>query len=262
MKSYLYLGDTHGDLDFVERAARVAAEYDAEIIQVGDWGMVWPHRNTKTWDVEDRTSHQLAALSTVLSQAGEVHAKPPVVMRFIDGNHDWHPKLAEYVEMNSMACATLPGGGVQIAPSVIYQPRGSTHEDEDGTRFLFVGGAPSIDRVHRTKGFSWWPEEVISEQDFRSAMNADYPIHVLVTHDAPDYPPGYEPKGDLRHRTESADAMWKLRRLGDRFAPALHVHGHWHTRATTHRGTTRVEALHCNHSRYFNDAVMLWSRDE
>jgi hypothetical protein len=76
VKQYLYLGDTHGDLDFVASAAALAAEHDAEIVQVGDWGFCWPGAD------------QLIDLSLILQRAGELHAKPPVTMRFCEGNHD------------------------------------------------------------------------------------------------------------------------------------------------------------------------------
>lgn len=256
MKNYVFYGDSHGDLDYTEKVAAFAAEHDAEMICVGDWGMIWPHRDTRTGAVEDRSAHQLETLSLALKRAGEFAGKPPVQMRFIDGNHDWHPKLAE-LRLDSEP--TLDGG-FRIAPNVVYQPRGSVVEDIDGTRFLFCGGAPSIDRALRTPGFSWWPEEVISEDEHRLAMSAEYPIHVLVTHDAPDYPPDYYPKGDRKHREESCTSMDMLRRLGDRFRPELHVHGHWHTRYTKQRGETKIVGLNCNYAS-FNDAVMLWSRD-
>ncbi len=241
-RSYLMLGDPHGDLDFVELATAFAAEHRADIVQVGDWGFVWPGANN------------LEYLSTLTRRYGVVH-------RFVDGNHDDHPALRDLVEQHSAACSTLPGGGVEIAPGVVYQPRGSSHTDEDGTRFLFCGGAPSIDHAGRTPGRSWWPEETISAEEFATALAAEGPFHVLVTHDAPDYPPGFAPKGDPEFRVRSRRSLGQVAALIDHHRPGLHVHGHWHSRSTTRRGSTRVEALDCNHARFFADAVLLWSRD-
>ena len=51
-----------------------------------------------------------------------------VPMRFVDGNHDDHPRLKKLR-------GRVRVRGVEIAKNVIYQPRGSVHEDEDGTRF-------------------------------------------------------------------------------------------------------------------------------
>lgn len=245
--NYLFVGDTHGDLDFIERVALLAAEYDATILQVGDWGYVWPGSN------------QLAALDRILEHGGEFVAKPGVTMHFCDGNHDDHPTLRTNVEMHSMADATLPGGGVRLKPNVIYQPRGSTHTDADGTTFLFCGGAPSIDHWNRTPGKSWWAEEVISEEEYERALAYDGPVHVLVTHDAPDYPPGFEPRGDAAFLARSWRSMEMIAGLIRKHNPALHVHGHWHHRYSRMYGDTKVVGLGSNLGR-FNDAIMLWSR--
>jgi Icc-related predicted phosphoesterase len=233
MKNYLFLGDTHGDLDFAARGAELAAEHDAEIIQVGDWGFIWTHKM--------RTSSQVKQLSIELERAGEKFAKPPVIMRFIDGNHDNHPVLL--------------GGSTQLAHNVIYQPRGSVHEDEDGTRFLFVGGAPSIDKDMRTPWISWWPEETITEADMRLALRATN-IDVLVTHDAPDYPPGFTPKGTPEFRQLSTQSMNDIRKLVRHHQPKLHIHGHWHHAYVS--GVTR--GLDCNWAK-FNDSMYLWQRN-
>jgi hypothetical protein len=164
--------------------------------------------------------------------------------------------------MYSMACETLPGGGVPIAPNVIYQPRGSTFTDSDGTRFLFVGGAPSIDQAFRTPGKSWWPEETITEEEHERAMAVEDRVHVLVTHDAPNYPPGFGPKGDPEFRARSRRSMEMIAELIKFKSPGLHVHGHWHHRHQYASGPlTTTIGLASNVNR-FNDAVMLWSRPE
>lgn len=233
MKRYLFLGDTHDDLDFTESAAKLARQHGAEIIQLGDWGFLGPAKP------------QLEELSAMLIGLG-------VTMRFVDGNHDDHLRLKKLR-------GRVRVRGVEIAKNVIYQPRGSVHEDEDGTRFLFLGGAPSIDQARRIEGVSWWPEEVISKTDLDLALSAKAPIHVLVTHDAPAFPPGFTPKGSPRYRRDQRLSMTRVDKLIQRHRPTLHVHGHWHTRATTQRGITRVEALDCNRDpTYLDDSALLW----
>lgn len=237
-KAYLFVGDTHNDLDFVESATRLARQHGAEIVQLGDWGFLWPGGD------------QLDELSDLLVGNG-------VTMRFIDGNHDDHPRLRK------LRGRVRRAGATAIAPHVIYQPRGSVYEDEDGTRLLFLGGAPSIDRGLRTAGVSWWPEEVITEPEFCFARSAKGPIHVLVTHDAPTFPPGFSPKGSPSYQHDQLRSMRYVDELIRHHRPRLHVHGHWHTRATTSRGATRVEALDCNQldSAYLSNSTLLWSRD-
>jgi hypothetical protein len=176
-------------------------------------------------------------------------------LRFCDGNHDDHARLK-----------TLRGRvrvrGVEIAKNVIYQPRGSVHEDEDGTRFLFLGGAPSIDRDGRIEGKSWWPEETINNAEFDLAMSAKKPIHVLVTHDAPDFPPGFTPKGTPSYRRDQEKSMERVDALIRRHRPQLHVHGHWHVKYEREQEGTAIVGLDCNtlDPAYLDAATLLWSR--
>lgn len=248
MKNYLFVGDTHGDLDFLQNAANLAADSDASIIQVGDWGFVWPRAK---WE-KGAVSYHVPELARILKNAGQAHAKDPVVMRFIDGNHDHHPWLQKRADM----------AGARLDKSddlVIYQPRGSVYEDEDGTRFLFVGGAPSIDHAFRSPGHSWWPEECITDDEFELAMTA-HDIHVIVTHDAPDFPPGFGPKGDPGFCAKAVDSMKKIFTLVEHHQPDMLVHGHWHHRYSRMQGRTQVVGLDCNWAKFPN-ALYLWSRD-
>lgn len=231
---YIFLGDTHNDLEFAESAARLASQHSAEIHQLGDFGFLWPGND------------QLQDLSDMLVGLG-------VTMRFCCGNHDDHPRLRKHVR----ACVATP-----IAPNVIYQPRGSVHEDEDGTRFLFCGGAPSIDRAYRTKGLSWWPEEVITRAELDRALSATGPIHVLVTHDAPGFPPGFSAKGSPAYRRAQELSMKRIDALIRKHRPALHAHGHWHRKyERQHEIGTRIVGLDCNNA-LLEDAVLLWSRSD
>ena len=235
---YLFLGDAHNDLEFTESAAKLARQHDADLLQLGDWGFLGPGR-----------PHQLEELSDMLVGLG-------VTLRFVDGNHDDHialKKLRGRVRVR----------GVEIAKNVIYQPRGSVHEDDDGTRFLFLGGAPSIDRARRVEGESWWPEEVITQADLNIALSAKGPIHVLVTHDAPTFPPGFMPKGSPSYQRAQVLSMKRVDKLIQHHRPTLHMHGHWHTNYTRpHKNGTITTGLNCNEldSTYLDEATLLWSR--
>jgi hypothetical protein len=234
-KAYLLVGDPHGDMEFAARASLMARQHNAEILCLGDWGFLWPGHD------------QLKKLSDMLVGDG-------TTMYFIDGNHDDHPSLRKLI-------GPVREHGVTIAKSVIYQPRGSVHEDGDGTRFLFLGGAPSIDRAFRTEGRSWWPEEVITDEEFDRAFSAVGPIHVLVTHDAPAYPPGFSAKGSPDYKRACELSMKRVDKLVRKHRPLLHVHGHWHSRYERQHATgTHVVGLDCNLAR-FEDAVLLWSRE-
>jgi len=240
VKQYFFVGDTHGDLDFVAAAINRAREHGAEIVQVGDWGFLWPDND------------QLLPLANKLVAAG-------VTMRFVDGNHDNHPALRR------LFCGANDRG-VTIAPNVIYQPRGSVHEDVDGTRFLFLGGAPSIDRASRVAGVSWWPEEVIKMEELAWAREANGPIHVLVTHDANAMPPGFSAKGSATYQRQQQISMAGIDALICQHRPERHVHGHWHARYDREHANTGTitHGLGCNtmDSSYLDEATLLWSRGD
>ena len=238
MKNYLFCGDPHNDLEYMGHVSRAAIKASAEIICAGDWGFLGPGR-----------PQQLEELSDMLVRLG-------VTLRFIDGNHDDHialKKLRGRVRVR----------GVPIAKNVIYQPRGSVHEDEDGTRFLFLGGAPSIDKARRVEGESWWPEEVITKADLDLALAAKAPIHVLVTHDAPTFPPGFAPKGSPSYQRAQTLSMKRVDTLIQHHRPTLHMHGHWHTNyVRPHKNGTVTVGLNCNEldPTYLDEATLLWSR--
>jgi len=240
VNNYLFLGDTHGDLDFVVRACELAAKHNAEIIQVGDWGFIWPIRELGGKNNLKYDEDQLLRLSSVLVAWG-------VTMRFIDGNHDWHPKLRELTADQD--------GPVQLAPRVIYQPRGSMYTDTDGTSFVFMGGAPSIDKSFRRDGVTWWAEEEITDEEMAKGLFWEF-CDVLVTHDAPDYPPGFLPKGDPAFRQKSKQSLNNIKKLRTTLQPKLHVHGHWHHAYVD--GVTR--GLDCNYGK-FPGSVYLWSNE-
>jgi len=241
MLNYLFVGDNHGDLAFIEQAAAKAAKHTATLIQAGDWGFLWPYAD------------KLEELSTLLEHADP---KSPTQLRFCCGNHDDHPRLKKLR-------GRVRVRGVEIAKNVIYQPRGSVHEDDDGTRFLFLGGAPSIDRAGRVEGKSWWPEETITTAEFIRAKSVCAPIHVLVTHDAPTFPPGFTPKGSPSYQRDQLRSMDFVDRLIRHHKPTLHIHGHWHTQySRTHKNGTLTIGLNCNEidSSYLDEATLLWSR--
>jgi hypothetical protein len=239
VKKYLFLGDTHNDLAFAEEAAKLARQHDADLVQCGDWGFLWPGHDNLT-----ELSDMLVGLD--------------VTLLFIDGNHDDHPRLQKL-------CGRTRVHGVAIAKNVVYQPRGSVHEDEDGTRFLFLGGAPSIDRASRVEGKSWWPEEAITDAEFNFAMSAKGPLHVLVTHDAPAFPPGFTPKGSPKYQRDQVLSMKRVDALIRRHRPLRHLHGHWHCRYDRpHKSGTLVTGLDCNQldPAHLDDSTLLWSRSD
>lgn len=232
-KRYMFLGDTHGGLDELVFACGIAqAEDVSTIIQVGDWGYLWPGRE-----------HRVVVAERVLADHG-------VKMIFIDGNHDWHEELPKI-----------------DSAWLTFQPRGSMLVDDDGVRFAFLGGAPSLDRPLRTPGKSWWATEEITdaELDRALALWAGTDFDVLVAHDAPRLPPGFSDNvgypGFAQRAREGRDRIAAAARV---LAPGMIVHGHYHRRYSDAYGgaRVRVEGLDCVQSPHgMQGAVMIWSRD-
>lgn len=210
----LFLGDTHGDLYCLERACKAAKKGGADlIVQVGDWGYLWPKTKLvqAAWEiVEDAYLHMI----------------------WIDGNHDWHPQLYTLAAIGDKDWLDEPGN--------YYCPRGDGWTWQ-GLKFVGLGGAPSIDKDNRKPGKSWWPEENLTELQVERALeHASTPTDVLVTHDAPFLPPGISgwpvrPAGfdELAQATRDS-----IKRVQAALKPRLLVHGHYHVPgfATTAEG--------------------------
>ncbi len=128
-----------------------------------------------------------------------------------DGNHEDHWSLKER-ETD------------ELAPGIIYMPRGSTYTLEDGRTIMFMGGAWSIDKQYRKIGVDWFPEEVITQSDLMDLP--DVKIDIFITHTCPNelvldmikyYP---EKKGEPSNKALSE--LWKM------YKPDLWFFGHWH----------------------------------
>lgn len=238
-----FLGDLHGDLraaqDMIDLLVKIGCQ---ELIQVGDFGFIWPSI------VGEINRDPLYALSDYLRASN-------VRLRFIDGNHDVHPELFP-LPRDSERTDPDPEKD-NCAPYIVYQHRGSLHQYEDGTRLVFLGGAPSIDYRGRISGVSWWKEEQITEAEMNTALSHNpfaeggQKIDILVTHDSATPPPGIKETSDMTFTYRARDSQARISCVLDALQPKLHVHGHYHLRYTGKYKSTRVEGLDCN----------LWQRE-
>ena len=209
-------GDWHGN----DRAAKNALEAAravgaALVLQLGDFG-VWPGPEGSSYldRVDDLASHY----------------KIPVA--FIDGNHEDFGQIYG-LDVN-------PKTGLRhMRENVWHIPRASSWEWL-GVRFRALGGATSLDRLSRTPGKSWWPEEALTEQDLARALDGGT-CDVLLTHDCPS---GVSIPG-IEHRNYSAalTSGWPLSELERAWdhrdlladivrelSPRHLWHGHFHDR--------------------------------
>ncbi|HRY13653.1 MAG TPA: metallophosphoesterase [Syntrophomonadaceae bacterium] len=201
----LAVGDVHGAF---ERLNYLIDQEEPDIIlQVGDFGY-WPR-------LEDQ---ELVKINTSRTR-----------VYFCEGNNDDLDHLNALVK--------TPGQPVEIAPNIIYMPRGSVLQLDDGRRVLFMGGAKSVDRWRRYEGWDWFPEEIITERDL--AQLPDTSIDIVISHTCPEEFPIEKAR---RQKIKDIDpSRQMLSRVLHKYRPSLWYFGHWHTCGEgTYQDTTWV----------------------
>ena len=212
----IYLGDIHGELRVFEKLRKVVTEEDT-IIQVGDFGIDENLRGNilRGWD----------------KKFGDF----PCPVYFIDGNHENFDTIDTW-DKDDIS---------EVATSLFYIPRGMVTVMPNGQRIGFLGGGPSIDKAWRVEGRSWWPQELITDEDVDRLLRnvGDEPLDVLVTHVSPT-------DVNLRHFGRLDIREWdlpigwidecsaKVEFLIEFLKPKLHVCGHMHR--SVRDGVTRI----------------------
>lgn len=98
----------------------------------------------------------------------------PATVIFTPGNHDDH---------DSIDSLNFSNGFCEVSPSIYCADFGSVYADSHGRRFLFCGGAKSIDAQNRTKGVDWWTQEIISPE--KMVKLPDVNIDIVISHTCP-----------------------------------------------------------------------------
>lgn len=165
-------GDKHGslgikDLGAADFPAGKSLSKNDFVIIAGDFGLIWG---------ESQTPEELYWLDWLNSK--------PWTTLFVDGNHENFARLLGYPTQDFYG-----GKASRIHGSVWYLRRGEVFE-LGGTKCFVMGGAESIDKHMRTKGKSWWPEEIPSEDDLNNALanleKHNWSVDLVVTHTAPE----------------------------------------------------------------------------
>lgn len=199
MTTLAFLGDIHGNLRRLHRAAAQAADAGASaLFQVGDCG--WSLR----WERQDF----------------------PLPVYWIDGNHETWPALQLLLD------AEQP---VRLSESFTYVPRGLV-VDVGGIRVGCLGGASSVDAAWQRRLGVWNACETLRPAQATRLVG---PVDVLVTHTPPQVViDAYFDPRDLQ-RFFGLDPSWRdpsatlVERTWERLGnPPLYC-GHMH-RAITH----------------------------
>jgi hypothetical protein len=212
----LVAGDWHGNTDWawqvISRAKELLGDEDQRIIlQLGDFG-IWPGP-----DGEDYLSEVAGALD-------EADAE----LWFVDGNHEDFTQLTTAPDWPADAKVVIRAG--VNGTGICWLPRGYRWTWH-GRTWLALGGGVSVDRVDRTEGVDWWPEEEITGEQERDVIAAG-PADVMVCHDYPSgvvhsFPdrPDWWAHADIA-RSERHEE--RLRRIVDAVQPSHLMHGHLH----------------------------------
>lgn len=199
-------GDWHGNSAWVQTLLPALRRIDPEIktlLHAGDWWMDIPP--VDFWAQKIGLERILVTL----------------------GNHEPYDKYTPLLEAH-------PGCAVRISRVVWLLPRPFQFEIH-GRRFVSFGGAASVDRLLRTEGEDWWPDERILDEHVEAALRLE--ADVMITHESPTSTPLESaqelfatnphnfPKQTIE---ESAESRARVDRVWERLHPALLFHGHLH----------------------------------
>lgn len=229
---FTLIGDTHGDGRFLGQVIQREAERGVtDLCQLGDFGFVLDNK----------------VGSKNIQLVSDFAVKHGVTLRVLDGNHENFPLLKR---LGADPDALEP---VEIAPNIIYLPRGSTF-DIGGRMYMAFGGAFSIDKWDREPGESWWSEEAITQEQVDRVDHSQ--VDVLLSHDSPVMAGGlfhYMIVNNYKVDPDSQANRDKLREVYDKVMPDEVFHGHYHhsyeTVVEESWADVRVIGLSCNGQR-------------
>lgn len=230
-----FVGDWHGFTQPTRRIVTAAKQAGAShILHTGDFG-IWNTQNTQFF---------LKDVNLRLKQNNQI-------LYFVDGNHEEFPHLYDPKQF-----PIQPDGTRRIRSNIFHLPRGFRWT-WNNVKFLALGGAYSIDRNFRKEGYTFFNEEVISDEDVDKATEGGI-ADVLISHDSPADSPNPVTDDPMSqhnamrffgrtHLHNSNEHRLQLQKVTDIVDPVMIAHGHYHkfansthTRATTNTKVTTI----------------------
>lgn len=228
------VGDSHGDLYFMERVIEEAYEAGVDtLFQLGDFGY-WPPAHII--DRKHPKDHFLDGLDLWLTLSD-------MRLYWIDGNHEAHNRLE-------------PGMSTVRTQHI---PRGHRWRWW-GKDWMGVGGGVSVDKKRRTEGYDWFPEEELTSGQLTDCLR-DGNVDIVLAHDAPPGVPGLKPWLFPAESIAESDGHQRvMATICDMKMPELWIHGHYHVAYTSERMATTVRGLASNIE--VNGSVMYMTADD
>jgi len=228
MRPLIFLGDIHGAFSVIEA---LADKYPgSDIIQVGDFGIGFDSRDM-----------------TRIRKCIAILHKNDCRMFACRGNHD-NPAFFDLNHPINQISESF-----QLVPDY-------TVLNLSGQNILLIGGAISIDRLHRKENVSYWKNElfVLDDIKLKNVIDSYDSIDILVTHTAPSFcdPTGFnylvysfaandsnlleELITERRKITEAFDA------IHSKFKLKMHFYGHFHMNAESYINECMHACLNIN----------------
>ena len=157
-------------------------------------------------------------------QTKDVLNELPVTVLFIDGNHE------NFSELNSYDVEQWNGGKVHfIRDNIIHLMRGQVF-NIGGKKFFTFGGAYSIDRDTRIKDYTWFPEEIPTDEEYEEGLanheKNDFEVDYILTHTGPSEAVSYMGYGEWAD--EEVTLRKYLQRIADNTDFKAWYFGHFH----------------------------------
>jgi len=191
-------GDFHGEFNKVNEFLSSHPKVST-ILQCGDFGF-WPRLHNTTY-INTRGKIQRYDQYNLKNKDTKIF--------WCDGNHEDFESLKN-LKNN------------EIMRNVFYMKRGSILTLEDERKVLFIGGAASNDKKLRIPGYSWFPEELISQEDIYNLPEEK--INIVISHTSPKEFNNVI-KESLKYYDPSREALSYVLK---KYKPELWYFGHMH----------------------------------
>ena len=182
MSRIFITGDTHGNIDLQklkEFPLKDELTKDDYMIIAGDFGGLWSGSEDGIkygYQYPDKSKIDTTHDEEILN----FYNKQNYTTLFIDGNHE------NFKLLDSYPVEEWNGGKIhKISDSIYHLMRGEVF-NINNLKILTIGGAESIDKNRRVKDFTWWEEELPTEEELKviskNIRKHDCKFDYVITH--------------------------------------------------------------------------------